>query len=141
MKYTAYLLLIGAAQAAVDPYPCKPEEPCKENLECVMRQILEVKDTPKYQTALKQDNTLADKITSHWCIPEEWVKPVMERSEKWDKNNDTKALFKLIPKPDPKDNTKAYAAGIKCDPKNGRCPYEDLRCVGRRIIKADGDSK
>lgn len=48
MKYTTYILLIAAAQAADEPYNCIPEEPCRDRMECVKRTILESKDTQKY---------------------------------------------------------------------------------------------
>lgn len=142
MKYTTYILLLGIAQAAQDPYECEPKYPCKDNMECVKRTILEVKDqSDRYQNSLLNDPTLENGMTSHWCIPDEWVKPVMQQSGGWDDSNDTKAEFELIEKPNPEDNdNKAYAAGISCDPDNGRCPFEDLRCVGRRIIKVDPES-
>jgi hypothetical protein len=64
----------------------------------------------------------------------------MKSNGEWDETNDARIAYELIPKPDPKDDGKAYAAGIDCDPNNGRCPYDDLRCVGRRIIKVDNES-
>lgn len=45
MKSSTYLILLGLASAAQDPYDCIPEQPCKDNMECVKRTILDVENT------------------------------------------------------------------------------------------------
>jgi len=72
------------------------------------------------------------------------VKPALKLSGEWDDSNDTKSVFEKIepPKVDPEQaGGKAYVAGITCDPDDGKCPYEDMLCVGRFIVKVNPDSK
>ena len=142
MKYFTYVLLLGSALAAQDPYMCIPEEPCNDKMECIRRQVLEVRETQTYTNASNNDPTLKLGEPAYWCIPDEWVKSTMDSSGQWDNSSDTRSEFELIEKPEAlsDDGSKAYVAGIECDPENGRCPYNDLRCVGRRIVKVDTES-
>jgi len=48
MKYQALMVLLGAVQAAQDPYPCIPDEPCKDKMECLKRTVTDVRDTTLY---------------------------------------------------------------------------------------------
>ena len=38
------------------------------------------------------------------------------------------------------DGSKAYAKGIPCDPDDGWCPYEDMYCAGRYIVRVDEET-
>jgi len=81
-------------------------------------------------------------MPSYWCIPEEWVKAALELSGIWDDSNDTKSDFTLIDKPVAEDEEgKAYIAGLTCSPDDGMCPYDDMSCVGRLIVKVDPESR
>jgi hypothetical protein len=109
-----------------------------------MREVTETRNTDLYKNARNDDPTLAIGEPSYWCIPEEWTKPALMLNGEWDDSNDTKSIFeKIVPEvidPNAELNAKAYVAGITCEEEEGWCPYEDMTCVGRHIVKVNPDS-
>lgn len=113
-------------------------------MDCLKRTVVDIKESNTYKDALNEDPTLGKGVTSYWCIPSEWVKPAMKLSGEWDESNDTKSEFEAIEievDESAANDPKAYVKGIDCDPEQGWCPYEDMTCVGRFIVKVNPESK